>query len=156
PPGREPRRARDRRGCRSAGREWLSRQGTRTGLHHRYSMWLWPHAEVYILRSFAVKWLGPPATPLTLPNSPAFYSVEGGHGLFQAPRRWPMTAIRIGTTTLAACALAVALASAATAQQPAKPTAAAGDTQPTLLGQYGDWGAYTAAPGGAKVCFAFA
>jgi len=26
--------------------------------------------------------------------------------------------------------------------------------QPTLLGQYGDWGAYTAAPGGKKVCFA--
>jgi invasion protein IalB len=26
--------------------------------------------------------------------------------------------------------------------------------QPTLLGQYGDWGAYTANPGGKKVCFA--
>jgi invasion protein IalB len=26
--------------------------------------------------------------------------------------------------------------------------------QPTLLGQYADWGAYTAAPGGKKVCFA--
>lgn len=25
---------------------------------------------------------------------------------------------------------------------------------PTLLGQFGDWGAYTAAPGGHKVCFA--
>src|SRR5882672_11205041 len=25
--------------------------------------------------------------------------------------------------------------------------------QPTLLGQYADWGAYTAAPGGKKVCF---
>ena len=40
---------------------------------------------------------------------------------------------------------------------PAKPTAAAaGDAQPTLLGQYGDWGAYTASPGGNKVCFALA
>ena len=28
--------------------------------------------------------------------------------------------------------------------------------QPTLLGQYGDWGAYTASPGGNKVCFALA
>jgi invasion protein IalB len=28
--------------------------------------------------------------------------------------------------------------------------------QPTLLGQYGDWGAYTASPGGKKVCFALA
>lgn len=26
--------------------------------------------------------------------------------------------------------------------------------EPTLLGQYGDWSAYTAAPGGKKVCFA--
>jgi hypothetical protein len=26
--------------------------------------------------------------------------------------------------------------------------------QPTLLGQFADWGAYTAAPGGKKVCFA--
>ena len=28
--------------------------------------------------------------------------------------------------------------------------------QAVLLGQYGDWGAYTAAPGGKKVCFALA
>ena len=38
----------------------------------------------------------------------------------------------------------------------AAPAAAAGDAQPTLLGQYGDWGAYTASPGGNKVCFALA
>ncbi len=34
--------------------------------------------------------------------------------------------------------------------------AAAGGAQPTLLGQYGEWGAYTASPGGKKVCFAIA
>ena len=34
--------------------------------------------------------------------------------------------------------------------------AAAGGAKPTLLGQYGDWGAYTASPGGKKVCFAIA
>jgi invasion protein IalB len=28
--------------------------------------------------------------------------------------------------------------------------------EPTLLGQYADWGAYTAAPGGKKVCFVLA
>lgn len=28
--------------------------------------------------------------------------------------------------------------------------------QPTLLGQYADWGAYTATPGGKKVCFVLA
>jgi hypothetical protein len=46
------------------------------------------------------------------------------------------------------------------AAQPAKPatTAAAptGTAQPALLGQYGDWGAYAASPGGGKVCFALA
>jgi hypothetical protein len=34
---------------------------------------------------------------------------------------------------------------------PANPVA-----QATLLGQFGDWGAYTASPGGSKVCFALA
>jgi invasion protein IalB len=50
-----------------------------------------------------------------------------------------------------------ALISAAAAQQPARPAATAaapaGDAQPTLLGQYGDWGAYTASPNGTKICF---
>ena len=35
-----------------------------------------------------------------------------------------------------------------------KPAAANPVAQATLLGQYGDWGAYTATPGGKKVCFA--
>jgi hypothetical protein len=80
--------------------------------------------------------------------------------------------------------LAAALASAALAQQPptapapkpaapksaapksaapktATPTAAPAVTassggEATLLGQYGDWGAYTASPGGNKICFALA
>ena len=42
---------------------------------------------------------------------------------------------------------------AATASAPAHP---AGEAQPTLLGQYADWGAYTAALGGNKICFALA
>jgi hypothetical protein len=68
-------------------------------------------------------------------------------------------------------ALAAAMAAAclgshpADAQAPAKPpatkpaappAAAAPAPQPTLLGQFGDWGAYTASPGGKKVCFALA
>ena len=76
--------------------------------------------------------------------------------------------------------VAVALAAPALAQQPAgpdappgaapakksghKPTggtadpaaAVAGGAKPTLLGQFGDWSAYTASPGGKKVCFAIA
>jgi hypothetical protein len=43
------------------------------------------------------------------------------------------------------------------AAKPASPAAAAaGGVQPKLLGQYGIWGAYTASPGGKKVCFALA
>src|SRR4051794_31863773 len=38
-----------------------------------------------------------------------------------------------------------------------KPAAAvAGGAEPTLIGQYGTWGAYTATPNGKKVCFALA
>ena len=39
--------------------------------------------------------------------------------------------------------------------KPAEPTAAGG-ADPTLIGQYGTWGAYTATPNGRKVCFALA
>jgi invasion protein IalB len=54
----------------------------------------------------------------------------------------------------AAAIVVIALAPAALAQQAAKPAApAAAETQPNLLGQYGDWGAYSASPGGSKVCF---
>src|SRR5260221_7917567 len=42
------------------------------------------------------------------------------------------------------------------APKPAVPPTAPGAPQPTLLGQFGDWGAYTATPGGKKVCFALA
>jgi hypothetical protein len=56
---------------------------------------------------------------------------------------------------------APAPAAKSTAAKPAaKPepaaTAAAGGAEPTLIGQFGTWGAYTAAPNGKKVCFALA
>src|ERR1700722_6726501 len=41
------------------------------------------------------------------------------------------------------------------AAKPATPPPMGG-VKPTLLGQYGDWGAYTASPGSKKVCFAIA
>jgi hypothetical protein len=41
------------------------------------------------------------------------------------------------------------------AAAPAAPAAAEG-AQPSLLGMFGDWGAYTASPGGKKICFALA
>ncbi|WP_051379485.1 invasion associated locus B family protein [Bradyrhizobium murdochi] len=45
---------------------------------------------------------------------------------------------------------------AAPAPAAKKPEPAAGGAEPTLIGQYGTWGAYTAAPNGKKVCFALA
>ena len=45
----------------------------------------------------------------------------------------------------------------APAKPEAKPAAAvAGSAEPTLIGQFGTWGAYTATPNGKKVCFALA
>ena len=47
-----------------------------------------------------------------------------------------------------------------TTAKPAAPppaaAAAAGGAEPTLIGQFGTWGAYTATPNGRKVCFALA
>ena len=49
---------------------------------------------------------------------------------------------------------APAAASKPAAPKPAAPAAANPAAGATLLGQFGDWGAYTANPGGKKVCFA--
>jgi invasion protein IalB len=62
---------------------------------------------------------------------------------------WPM----VVAATLAAGALVLAPSKAGAA---AAATTPAGADQPTLLGTYGDWGAYTASPAGKKVCFALA
>jgi hypothetical protein len=42
------------------------------------------------------------------------------------------------------------------ATKPAPAPSVAGGAEPTLVGQFGTWGAYTAAPNGKKVCFALA
>ncbi len=81
-------------------------------------------------------------------------------------------AIRALISIIAAGALACGAVSVASAQSskgkaapkaaPAKqapatpPAAATGGAEPTLIGQFGSWGAYTAAPNGKKVCFALA
>ncbi|EJN06872.1 hypothetical protein PMI42_08114 [Bradyrhizobium sp. YR681] len=41
-------------------------------------------------------------------------------------------------------------------KQAAPPAAVAGGAEPTLIGQFGTWGAYSATPNGKKVCFALA
>jgi invasion protein IalB len=77
-----------------------------------------------------------------------------------------MTVVRLIATAsslaVLCCVASTAFAQAPKATQAAPPApkpaaqaaATPGDTQPTLLGQYGDWGAYTASPKGGKVCFA--
>jgi len=55
--------------------------------------------------------------------------------------------------------IAVVAALAASSPAPAEPRGtqvaqASGSAQPTLLGTYGDWGAYTGSSNGRKVCFA--
>ena len=61
------------------------------------------------------------------------------------PNRLALPLLAVGTV------LALPSLALAQAKPPANPTA-----QATLLGQFGDWGAYTASPGGQKVCFALA
>ncbi len=66
-----------------------------------------------------------------------------------------MSALRLGASLLPVL-VGAWLSSAAFAQQPPRSATAARATEPTLLGQYSDWGAYTASPGGNKMCFALA
>ncbi|MGB8399167.1 MAG: invasion associated locus B family protein [Bradyrhizobium sp.] len=71
-------------------------------------------------------------------------------------------ALLCGTTSLAHAQSASSKASkgaakpAAAAAKPVAAPAAAGGAEPTLIGQFGTWGAYTATPNGKKVCFALA
>jgi hypothetical protein len=53
-------------------------------------------------------------------------------------------------------AAAKGTAKPAAASKPDTRPAVAGGAEPTLIGQFGTWGAYTAAPNGKKVCFALA
>jgi Invasion associated locus B (IalB) protein len=78
-----------------------------------------------------------------------------------------LTALAAGVLVCGASGLAQAQSAppkaaspkAATKPAAAKPDAAAavsGGAEPTLIGQFGTWGAYTATPNGKRVCFALA
>lgn len=72
-------------------------------------------------------------------------------------------ALPVCLSLLAATAVSVAVpaqepnpVAPAPSKHPAKPKPAprpAAGAKPTLLGQFGEWGAYTATPGGKKICF---
>ncbi|CUT09239.1 FIG00740902 hypothetical protein [Bradyrhizobium sp.] len=66
-----------------------------------------------------------------------------------APKTAPKSAAPVANTT--------GKTAAKPESKPAAPHAAvAGGAEPTLIGQFGTWGAYSAAPNGKKVCFALA
>ena len=77
----------------------------------------------------------------------------GGASLAQAQTAAPKAAAKDAAKPAAA-------AKQPAARPAAKPepavAAAAGGAEPTLIGQFGTWGAYTATPNGKKVCFALA
>ncbi|MEZ2148201.1 invasion associated locus B family protein [Bradyrhizobium sp. DN5] len=70
-----------------------------------------------------------------------------------APKATPKPAAPAASTT----ANTHAKTAAKPESKPAAPTAAVtGGAEPTLIGQFGTWGAYSATPNGKKVCFALA
>lgn len=72
-------------------------------------------------------------------------------------RPLPVTSLQTAAPLAIAVLLAATSAAAQGARAPTKPApAAAAAAQPTLLGQFGDWGAYAANAGGRKVCYALA
>src|SRR5271169_5805723 len=68
---------------------------------------------------------------------------------------WQSPTIALLIAAALACGTA-AYAQAPKPQAPKKPAKPEPTEQAVLLGQFGDWGAYTASPGGKKVCFALA
>ena len=68
---------------------------------------------------------------------------------------WQSPTIALLTAAAIACGTA-AYAQAPKPPAPKKPATPEPTEQAVLLGQFGDWGAYTASPGGKKVCFALA
>ena len=68
---------------------------------------------------------------------------------------WQSPTIAMFTAAALACGTA-AYAQAPKPPAPKKPATPEPTEQAVLLGQFGDWGAYTASPGGKKVCFALA
>ena len=66
------------------------------------------------------------------------------------------SALMCGVASLAHAQNASPKTTKPAATKPEAPPAIAGGAEPTLIGQFGTWGAYTATPNGKKVCFALA
>lgn len=74
-----------------------------------------------------------------------------------APAQTAQPAPKAAAKPAAAAAKTAAKTAAKPESKPAAPPAAiASGAEPTLIGQFGTWGAYSATPNGKKVCFALA
>jgi len=83
--------------------------------------------------------------------------VCGAASLAQAQTAAPKAAKDAAKDAVKPAAAAKPAAVAKPAARPESAAAAvAGGAEPTLIGQFGTWGAYTATPNGKKVCFALA
>jgi hypothetical protein len=98
-----------------------------------------------------------PATPAPAPAAkPATTAKPATPAPTTAKPAAPASTAKPATPSPAAKPATPAAAKPATPAPAAASKPAAGSDQPTLLGQYGEWGAYSATPGGKKVCFAIA
>ena len=97
------------------------------------------------------------------------YSIHGGHAVLRRSLSVAVVGLLIYTVSAAAQNTPTPKAAAKDAKSSAKSDAkssvkssapaapaATGSAEPTLIGQFGTWGAYTASPNGKKVCFALA
>jgi hypothetical protein len=92
------------------------------------------------------------ATAIAVPAQAQTQPEPAAPGAPAAPAKKPPAKPK---TTPAKPAAAPAKPATPAAAAPATPPAVGG-VKPTLLGQYGEWGAYTASPAGKKLCFAIA
>ncbi|MFL6792525.1 MAG: invasion associated locus B family protein [Bradyrhizobium sp.] len=80
----------------------------------------------------------------------------GVASLAQAQNAAPKASNGAAKPAAAATKPATPAAKSAAVAKPEPAGAAAGGAEPSLIGQFGTWGAYTATPNGKKVCFALA
>jgi hypothetical protein len=96
-----------------------------------------------------------PAKPKPKPAAASTAPATAPKPAAAKPAAAPATEAKPAAPKPAAAAVKPAAPAAKPAATPAavKPTAS---NEPKLLGQYGEWGAYTASPNGKKLCFALA
>jgi hypothetical protein len=123
-------------------------------IHRRWQLVL----SLFVAAAFAVPAAGqqPPAPDTAAPDAATPAPAAATPTKPKKPKKPKPAAAAPGAEAPAAAAAPAADAPPAPKPTPAAATAAAGGVQPKLLGQYGEWGAYSANPGGKKICFALA